>query len=92
MARRIPLQDVTDPQWKSDPGFKAWVEFMQKYYRAGSLEDEFNSFGYTVAQTLVHVLKQSGNDLSRANVMKQAASIKDRLLPDRADAARPLRR
>jgi hypothetical protein len=54
---------------------------MQKYYPAGSLEDEFNAYGYTVAQTLVHVLKQCGNDLSRANVMKQAASIKDLSLP-----------
>jgi branched-chain amino acid transport system substrate-binding protein len=75
------LKDVTDPQWKNDPGFKGWVEFMQKYYPAGSLEDGFNAYGYTVAQTLVHVLKQCGNDLSRANVMKQAASIKDLSLP-----------
>jgi len=75
------LKDVTDPQWRNDPGFKGWVEFMQKYYPAGSLEDEFNAYGYTVAQTLVHVLKQCGNDLSRANIMKQAASIKDLSLP-----------
>jgi branched-chain amino acid transport system substrate-binding protein len=75
------LKDVTDPQWKNDPGFKAWAEFMGKYYPGGSMEDAFNAYGYTVAQTLVHVLKQCGNDLSRANVMKQAASIKDLSLP-----------
>ena len=75
------LKDVTDPQWKNDPGFKGWMEFMQKYYPAGSLEDEFNAYGYTVAQTLVYVLKQCGNDLSRANIMKQAASINGLSLP-----------
>ena len=75
------LKDVTDPQWKNDQGFKDWLAFMQKYYPTGSLEDAFNAYGYSVAQTLVHVLKQCGNDLSRANVMKQAASIKDLSLP-----------
>jgi len=75
------LKDVTDPQWKNEPGFKAWVEFMGKYYPGGSLEDAFNAYGYTVAQTLVHVLKQCGNDLSRANIMKQAASINGLTLP-----------
>jgi len=75
------LKDVTDPQWKNDQGFKDWVAFMQKYYPTGSLEDAFNAYGYSVAQTLVYVLKQCGNDLSRANVMKQAASIKDLSLP-----------
>jgi len=75
------LKDVTDPQWKNDPGYRDWVAFMQKYYPGGALDDEFNAYGYTVAQTLMHVLKQCGNDLSRANVMKQAASIKDLSLP-----------
>jgi len=75
------LKDVTDPQWKNDQGFKDWLAFMQKYYPAGSLEDAFNAYGYSVAQTLVHVLKQCGNDLSRANVMKQAANIKELSLP-----------
>ena len=75
------LKDVTDPQWKNDQGFKDWVAFMQKYYPTGSMEDAFNAYGYSVAQTLVHVLKQCGNDLSRANIMKQAANIKDLSLP-----------
>jgi branched-chain amino acid transport system substrate-binding protein len=75
------LKDPTDPQWKNDQGYKDWLAFMKKYYPEGNTEDGFNVFGYTVAQGLVHVLKQCGNDLSRANIMKQAASIKDLSLP-----------
>jgi branched-chain amino acid transport system substrate-binding protein len=75
------LKDVTDPQWKNDPGYKEWLAFMQKYYPDGSTVDDFNVYGYTVAQGLVQVLKQAGSDLSRANVMKQAASLKDLGLP-----------
>jgi len=75
------LKDVTDPQWKNDPGYKEWLAFMQKYYPDGSTVDDFNVYGYTAAQGLVQVLKQAGSDLSRANVMKQAASLKDLGLP-----------
>ena len=75
------LKDVTDPQWKNDQGFKDWLAFMQKYYPEGSTSDDFNVYAYTVAQGLVHVLKQCGNDLSRENIMRQAANIKDLSLP-----------
>jgi branched-chain amino acid transport system substrate-binding protein len=75
------LKDPTDPAIKNDAGYKEWVAFMQKYYPDGALNDDFNVFGYTVSQGLVHVLKQCGNDLSRANIMKQAANIKDLSLP-----------
>jgi branched-chain amino acid transport system substrate-binding protein len=75
------LKDPTDPSLSGDQGYKDWVAFMQKYYPEGSLQDDFNVYGYTVAQGMVHVLKQCGNDLSRANIMKQAASIKDLSLP-----------
>ncbi|MBI2217571.1 MAG: ABC transporter substrate-binding protein [Candidatus Rokubacteria bacterium] len=75
------LKDPTDPQWKNDQGMKDWLAFMQKYYPEGNTKDAFNVYAYTVGQGLVHVLKQCGNDLSRANVMKQAASIKDLSLP-----------
>jgi branched-chain amino acid transport system substrate-binding protein len=75
------LKDPTDPAIKNDAGYKEWVAFMQKYYPDGALNDDFNVFGYTVSQGLVHVLKQCGNDLSRANIMKQAANIKDLGLP-----------
>jgi branched-chain amino acid transport system substrate-binding protein len=54
---------------------------MKKYYPEGSIEDAFNVYGYSVAQTLVHVLKQCGNDLSRENIMRQAASLKDLTVP-----------
>ncbi len=75
------LKDPTDPQWKNDAGMKEWRAFMAKYYPEGNTDDAFNVYGYTVAQSLVHVLKQCGNDLSRANVLQQAASIKDLALP-----------
>ena len=75
------LKDPTDPQWKNDAAMKEWQAFMQKHYPEGNLQDPFNVYGYTVAQTLVHVLKQCGNDLSRENVMRQAAGIKDLSLP-----------
>ena len=70
-------KDPTDPQWKNDKGYKDWLAFMQKYYPDGNLTDGGNVYGYNVAQTLVQVLKQCGNDLSRANVMKQAANLKN---------------
>jgi branched-chain amino acid transport system substrate-binding protein len=75
------LKDYDDPQWKDDPATKEWQAWMAKYYPDGSLHEQFNIYGYSVSQTLVQVLKQAGNDLSRANVMKQAANIKDLALP-----------
>jgi len=60
---------------------KDWLVFMQKYYPDGNTKDAFNVYAYTVAQGLVHVLKQCGKDLSRENIMRQAASIKDLALP-----------
>ena len=75
------LKDPTDPQWKNDQGFKDWLAFMKKHYPDGNVEDAFNVYGYTVAQTIVQTLKQCGNDLSRENVMRQAASLKNLELP-----------
>ncbi len=75
------LKDPTDPSWNNDAGYKDWLAFMKKYYPEGDLSDLGNVYGYTVAQGLVQVLKQCGNDLSRENVMKQAASIKGLSLP-----------
>jgi hypothetical protein len=75
------IKDPTDPQWKDDPGMKDWRAFMAKYYPDGKTDDAFNVYGYTVAQTMVQVLKQAGSDLSRPNLMKQAASLKDFSLP-----------
>jgi len=71
------LKDPTDPQWKNDAGMKAWNEFLDKYYPEANRADGGVIFGYTVAQGLVQVLKQCGDDLTRENVMKQAASLKN---------------
>jgi branched-chain amino acid transport system substrate-binding protein len=71
------LKDTSDPEWKNDPGMKAFDEFLVKYFPEGNRIDSFVMYGYTVAQGLVHVLKASGDNLTRENVMKQAASIKN---------------
>jgi branched-chain amino acid transport system substrate-binding protein len=71
------LKDPTDAQWKNDAGMKAWNEFLDKYYPEANRADASVMFGYTVAQGLVQVLKQCGDNLTRENVMKQAASLKD---------------
>jgi branched-chain amino acid transport system substrate-binding protein len=68
-------KDPTDPQWANDPAMKDWQAFMKKYYPSGSLTDANSVYGYSVAQTMVQVLKQCGDDLTRANVMKQAANL-----------------
>ena len=67
----------SDPSWKDDPAFKEWTAFMDKYYPDGDKTNDNTVYGYSVAQTLVQVLKQCGDDLSRENVMKQAANLKD---------------
>jgi branched-chain amino acid transport system substrate-binding protein len=68
-------KDPTDPTWKNDPGMKQYEAFMAKYYPGGQAMDVNNTYGYGVAQTMVQVLKQCGNDLSRANIMKQATDL-----------------
>jgi branched-chain amino acid transport system substrate-binding protein len=75
------LKDPTDPQWQKDKGFRDWVEWMKKYYPDGDLTDIFNGYGFSAAQTLVQVLKQCGDELTRENVMRQAASLKNLELP-----------
>jgi branched-chain amino acid transport system substrate-binding protein len=71
------LKDPTDPTWKGDPAIKEWAAFMNKYYPDGDKTTTFTVYGYLTAQTLVQVLKQCGDDLTRENVMKQAANLKD---------------
>jgi branched-chain amino acid transport system substrate-binding protein len=79
------LKDPTDAQWKNDAGMKAWNEFLDKYYPEANRADASVMFGYTVAQGLVQVLKQCGDNLTRENVMKQAANLQnfstDMMLP-----------
>jgi branched-chain amino acid transport system substrate-binding protein len=71
------FKDPTDPQWKDDAAMKAWNEFLDKYFPEANRADASVMYGYIVSQGLEHVLKACGDDLTRANVMKQAASIKD---------------
>ncbi|MGY0569862.1 ABC transporter substrate-binding protein [Bradyrhizobium sp. RDM12] len=70
-------KEPLDPQWKDDPGLKRYFAFMEKYYPEGDKGSNFNTYGYNVAQLLVHVFEQCGDDLTRENVMKQATSLKD---------------
>jgi ABC-type branched-subunit amino acid transport system substrate-binding protein len=71
------LKDPTDPAWKDDAGVATWRAFMDKYYPDGDKTNSNNIYGYAVAQTMVQVLKQCGDDLTRENIMKQAANIKN---------------
>ncbi len=71
------LKDASDPAWKADPGMKAWSAFLDKYYPDGDKADSNAVFGYAAAETMVQVLRQCGDDLSRENIMRQAASLKD---------------
>ena len=71
------LKDPTDPSWKDNPALKEWSAFMDIYYSNGDKTSSNTVYGYVAAQTLVAVLKQSGDNLPRENVMKQAASLKN---------------
>jgi ABC-type branched-subunit amino acid transport system substrate-binding protein len=71
------LKDASDPAWKDDPAMKDWSSFMDKYYPDGDKDDSNTVFGYAAAETLTQMLKQCGNDLSRENIMRQAASLKN---------------
>jgi branched-chain amino acid transport system substrate-binding protein len=79
------LKDASDPQWKDDAGMKKFMAFVDKYMPGANLSDANLVYGYAAAQTMVQVLKQAGDDLTRENVMKQAASLKgfaaDTLIP-----------
>jgi branched-chain amino acid transport system substrate-binding protein len=71
------LKDVNDPAWKDDQAMKQWSSFMDKYFPGGDKDDGAALYGYASAETLVQVLKQCGDDLSRGNVMRQAAALRD---------------
>jgi branched-chain amino acid transport system substrate-binding protein len=75
------FKDPTDKQWKDDPAMKAWNAFLDKYYPEADRSDASVMYAWIVSQGLVHVLKNCGNDLTRENIMKQAASMKDLEVP-----------
>jgi branched-chain amino acid transport system substrate-binding protein len=74
-------KDPTDARWKDDPGFKKYAAFIAKYMSPNDLIDFNAVYGFGAAATMIQVLKQCGNDLSRDNIMKQAANLKDLELP-----------
>jgi branched-chain amino acid transport system substrate-binding protein len=69
------LKDPNDPQWKDDPAMKEWRAWMKKFYPSGNTANSFNVYGYTAAQTLEHVLKLAGDNLTREGIVKAASSI-----------------
>ena len=73
--------DPNDSEWLNTKAIQDWQAFMKKYYPDGSLQNNQNVYGYSVAMTLEHVLKQAGDDLTRENIMKQAASIRGLVIP-----------
>jgi branched-chain amino acid transport system substrate-binding protein len=75
------LKDPANPQWRDDPAMVEWTNWMDKYNPEGDKRDGANIYAYLIAQTLVHVLEQCGNDLSRENIMRQAANLHDLSLP-----------
>ena len=71
------MKDVTDPKWADDPDVKTWLAWMKDNLPMADINDSLNVAGYVYAQTLEQVLRQAGDDLTRENIMKQAASLKD---------------
>jgi branched-chain amino acid transport system substrate-binding protein len=75
------LKEPTDPQWQNTSEYKEWLAWMKKYDTSANLADGNAVYGYSVTQTMVAVLNAAGNNLTRENIMKQAANIHDEKLP-----------
>ncbi|MBI3527964.1 MAG: ABC transporter substrate-binding protein [Betaproteobacteria bacterium] len=75
------VKDPTDPQWKTDAATKEWLAWIKSYYPDGDVAEIYNVYAYTNAQLLIQVLKQCGDELTRENVMRQAANLKNFELP-----------
>ena len=71
------LKDPSDPAWKDDPAMKDWFAFMDKYHHVESTNNSAALYGYAAAEALTKVLRQCGDDLSRENIMRQAASLRN---------------
>jgi branched-chain amino acid transport system substrate-binding protein len=74
-------KDATDPAWANDPGMNEWRAFMQKYLPDADMKDNNYVYAYGVSMTMLQVLKQCNGDFSRANIMKQAANLRDFEVP-----------
>jgi ABC-type branched-subunit amino acid transport system substrate-binding protein len=81
MITAFYVKDPTDPQWQNDPGMLEYLAFLRKYYPEAEPKDGFNVWGYLMAQGLMYVLRQAGDDLTRENVMRQMTAIHDVQLP-----------
>ncbi len=75
------IKDPADPVWKADPAMQEYLAWMKKYHSEGDIADNFNVYGYLSAQLMTEVLRRCGDNLTRENVMRQAASLKDVELP-----------
>ena len=71
------MKDVTDPKWAADPDVKTWTEWMKANMPGADINDSLTVAGYSFAQTLEQVLRQCGDNLTRENIMKQAANLRD---------------
>ena len=70
-----------DPAAASDPVYRDFAAFMDRYVPSASKANSLSVFGYVIAKAMVEVLARCGDDLSRENVMKQAASLKGLQIP-----------
>ena len=75
------VKDPADPRWKNDAAFQEWLAWMKKYYPEGDVTDQLNVWGYLTAQVMAHLLTQCGDDLTRENLMRQAANVKNLQFP-----------
>ncbi len=75
------IKDINDPQWADSKDIKDYFTFMKKYYPEGNAKEYNNGYGFMQASMLMQVLKQCGNDLTRENVMRQAANLKNAEIP-----------
>jgi branched-chain amino acid transport system substrate-binding protein len=75
------LKDPTDPQWQNTPEYEEWLTWMKKYNASANVADSNAVYGYSVSQTMASVLRSCGNEPTRANVMREAAAIRDQKLP-----------
>jgi branched-chain amino acid transport system substrate-binding protein len=75
------LKDITDPHWADSPDFKEWKAWMEKYNSTANMLESANATGYSTAFALCHVLRQCGDELTRENIMRQAANLHDLDVP-----------